>query len=454
MKRRTFLKRTALMAGVAAGLGLFPAPGWSRSRAPSGKLNIAHIGVGGMVGDFHLSGTATENRIGLCDIDANILNRAGAKIPDAKRYKDWRVMLDELGDKLDGVVITAPDHVHSSSAISYMNRGIHCYCEKPLAHDVFQTRAMQKIAKEKNLVTQMGTQVHSMDNFHRAVEVVQSGILGEIERVEVWCGVVWGGHPATKDAVTVPDHLDWDLWLGPAPFREYQPCYLSGNAESYALLRKDIDVPPTCWQSGNWRCFWDFGSGGIGDMGCHLLDLAFWAMDLKYPTTIESSAPHHADHDFTPRDLTCRFEFPLSGRKKPLPVTWYDGTVRPPVLAKYGLDKSYGVLFVGKEGAYYVNYTERFLLPRKKFDKFTPPAKSIPDSPGQHAEWMDAIKSGKKASCDFDYSGKVSEAVQLAQVAYRCGKKLEFNAVTGTCPNVPEALTWLNQPYRKGWEPM
>lgn len=454
MKRRSFLKKSLLVTGIATGSTFFPVPGLSLSRAPSEKLNIAHIGVGGMVGQMHLNGTAKENRVALCDIDSNILDPVCAQIPSAKRYKDWRDMLDTLGNKIDGVVITAPDHVHYSSACSAMSRGIHCYCEKPLAHDVFQIRQMQKYAQAKQLVTQMGTQVHAADNTHRAVEAVKSGVLGEIQSVEVWCATVWGGHPATKQPVPVPESIAWDLWLGPAPVRDYQPCYLAACPEAYEMLRKDIKLPPGFPASGNWRCWWDFGSGGIGDMGCHLLDIPFWALDLKYPVSIESSAPRSADSDYTPRDLTCRFEFPLPGRSQPLPVNWYDGTARPSILKKYDLDKSYGVLFVGTEGAYYWNYSERFFLPRKRFADLVPPKKSIPDSPGHHAEWFAAIRSGKTTSCNFDYSGKVAEAVLLAQVSYRCGKKLQYDAVAGNCPNVPEAAQYLKQSCRKGWEPI
>lgn len=442
------MKRCA--AAIAA--STLPVPAFCSVRNPSEKLNLAHIGVGGMVGDFHLSGTAGENKLALCDIDRRILEKAAAAYPDAKRFCDWRELLSEQGDRLDGVIIAAPDHVHACSAVAFMNRGIHCYCEKPLAHDIFQIRKMQQLAKEKNLVTQMGTQVHASSNYRRAVEWIQSGVLGRIHDVQVWCGVVWGGMPATKKDVPIPESVNWDLWLGPAPARTYQPCYLSGNRDAYRRLEADIDVPKTCYGSGNWRCWWDFGAGGIGDMGCHLIDLPFWALGLKYPETIEAFAPQSADADHCPKDLVCKYSF-RQADGSPLTLTWSDGDVRPEVLKKWGIpEKSYGILFVGTEGALYVNYAEHFLLPRDRFQNQSAPAASIPESPGHHAEWLRAIRDGARTTCDFEYSGKVSEAVLLGVFAYRAGRKLEYDAPTMTAVNCPEAARFFRQPCREGWE--
>lgn len=452
MKRRTFMKSSAALALSLPLGGTLSVPLIAKTRNPSEKLNIGHIGVGGMMGEFHVSGTAAENRIALCDIDERILDPVCAKLPDAKRYIDWREMLDELGDKLDGVVITTPDHTHAPIACTAMRQGIHCYCEKPLAHDVSQVRQMQKLAKEKNLITQMGTQVHASSNYRRAIEMIRAGAIGKIHDVQVWVAVVWGGHPAPKGAAIIPKGVHWDLWLGPAPKRDYQPCYLSGNTECYDALRVDIDVPKTCWLSGNWRSFWDFGSGGMGDMACHLMDLAYWALDLKYPKTIETTAPQKADADFAGRDLTVKYQYETANG--PLSLSWYDGTARPSILRKYGLEnKSYGILFIGESGALYVNYTDHFLLPKEKFTDYKVPKKyQIPESPGHHAEWLAAIRSGKKTSCDFDYSGRLSEAVLLALASYRCGKKFEYDAQTMTVTNCPEAKSILRQSCRSPWK--
>lgn len=451
MKRRDFLKQTCSAAVGTALIGRFPAPATARERAVSEKLQIAHIGVGGMMGDFHLDGTKGENRVALCDVDERILDPVCAKIPDAKRFVDWREMLSNLDGKIDGVVITTPDHTHAAIACAAMSRGIHCYCEKPLAHDVWQIRQMQKLAKEKNVVTQMGTQVHAGSNYRRAVEILRSGAIGKISDVQVWVGVIWGGKPAPSGSAPIPPGLHWDLWLGPAPARPYQPCYLSGNPESYDALRGDIEVPDLCWLSGNWRSFWDFGSGGMGDMACHLIDLAYWALELDLPKSVETTSPHKPDADFAGRDLQSRFLFQT--KDGPLSLTWYDGNARPADLARYGLEKkNYGILFIGESGALYVNYTEHFLLPEETFADFTPPKEEIPASPGHHAQWLAAIRASGKADCDFEYSGKLSEAVLLALASYRCGQKFDYDAQTMTVRNLPDANKYLRQSCRAEWQ--
>ena len=453
MRRREFLACSAALAAGAGLRGIFPAPGIAATRNPSEKLNIGLVGVGGMMGDFHLAGTAGENQIALCDIDEQILDPVCAKIPDARRYVDWREMLDGVGDRLDGIVITTPDHTHAPIAVTAMKKGIHCYCEKPLAHDVWEIRQMQQAAAEKKLITQMGTQVHASSNYRRAVEILRSGAIGKVTDVQVWVAVVWGGKPATREQIETPAGLHWDLWLGPAPERPYQPCYLSGNKESYDALRKDIDVPAVCWKSGNWRSFWNFGSGGMGDMACHLIDLAFWGLELDYPKTIETTSPHRPDNDFAGRDLTCRYLFDT--KDGPLTMTWYDGNARPPkaILEPLGLDqKNYGILFIGENGALYVNYSEFRLLPKEKFADKTPAVETIPDSPGHHAEWLAGIRSGTKTSCDFDYAGKLSETVLLALASYRRGKKFEYDAKTMSVRNDPDASKLLRQPCREGWK--
>ena len=424
--RRQFLKTSAAVS-AALGSQLFPVPGFSRDRSPSDKLNIAHVGVGGMQGAFHLGGTASENRIALCDVDSAILAKAAENIPDAKRFGDWRKMLDTLGDQIDAVVISTPDHTHAVTAMAAMKRSIHCYCEKPLAHDVWQIRQMQKLAADKKLKTQMGTQIHAGDNYRRVVEKIRSGAIGEVTEVHVKVGVVWGGQPATSDTVEVPENLNWDLWIGPAPMRAFQPCYLGGN----------------------WRSFWDFGNGGMGDMACHWIDLPFWALELDYPKTIEATSPHAPDADFAARDLTVKYEFQRNG--KTLPLYWYDGGADSPIFAEKGAPSGSVTLFIGTEGALWSTYGEHGLLPSERFAEYQPPAPTIAKSLGHHAEWIDAIKNDKETTCNFGYSGRLAETVLLGPAAYRCGKKLEYDANAMKAVNCPEADAILKQPYRDGW---
>ena len=427
--------KSAVATSAAFGISrmlAFPAPGYARELNVNSKLNLAHVGLGGMQGDFHRNSCAQENRVAICDVDESFLTKYGEQIPDAKRFVDFREMYDQMGDQIDAVVITTPDHTHAIAAIEAMKRGVAAYVEKPLAHDVYQIRQMQKLAREKNLATQMGTQIHALDNYRRVVELVRAGAVGKIERVDVWCGVVWGGSPRTTDDVEIPKTLHWDLWLDPAPERPYQPCYFGGN----------------------WRSFWDFGNGGMGDMGCHFMDLVFWALDLKYPKTIAASAPTEADPDFAARDLHVEYEFPgVDGTADPLVVTWSDGAAQPESLEKYGLgNKGNGVLFIGSEGALYSNYSEHALLPTEKFADFKRPEQTIPASIGHHNEWIKAVKTGDATTCNFDYSGRLAETILLGPVAYRCGKKLEYDAETMTVTNCDEAAKYLKQNVRKGWE--
>lgn len=423
--RRQFLKTSA--AASAALANLFPAPGFARDRSPSEKLHIAHVGVGGMQGAFHLGGTASENRVALCDVDSAILAKAAETIPDAKLFADWREMFDAMGDQIDAAVISTPDHTHAVTAMAAMKRGIHCYCEKPLAHDLWQIRAMQRLAKEKKLKTQMGTQIHAGDNYRRAVEKIQAGAIGQVTDVHVRVSVVWGGKAATNEAVEAPANLNWDLWIGPAPMRPFQPCYLGGN----------------------WRSFWDFGNGGMGDMACHWLDLPFWGLELDYPKTIEATTSSAPDADFAARDLTVKYEFDRGG--KTLSLYWYDGGANSPIFAEKGAPDGSVVLFVGTDGALWSTYGEHGLLPPERFADYQPPAASIPKSLGHHAEWIDAIKTDKETTCNFDYSGRLAETVLLGPAAYRCGKKLEYDAAAMKAVNCPEADAIFKQPYRDGW---
>jgi len=432
ISRRSFFKN---VASSTLGLGLatacFPVPGFARELNVNSKLNLAHVGLAGMQGDFHRSSCTSENRVAICDVDQLSLEKYGAEMPDARRFVDFREMYADMGDQIDAVVITTPDHTHAIAAIEAMKRGIAPYVEKPLAHDVYQIRLMQKMAREKKLASQMGTQIHALDNYRRVVELVRSGVIGEISRVDVWVGVVWGGSPRTNEAVEAPKTLNWDLWLGPAPVRPYQPCYFGGN----------------------WRSFWDFGNGGMGDMGCHYMDLVFWALDLQYPKTIEAKAPVEADEDFAAKDLQVKFAFPgVKGTTDELTVTWSDGSARAETLKEYGIDQGAGVLFIGSEGAIYANYTEHALIPQNKFADFKRPEQTIPASVGHHKEWLDAIKSGGTTTCNFDYSGRVAETILLGTVAYRCGQKLEYDAANMAVTNCDKAAKFLKQDCRKGWE--
>ncbi len=430
MRRRDFFKKSAAAALGLGLMGAFPVPGYSKIKGANGKLNIAQVGVAGMQGDFHLTGSASENRFALCDVDTALLDPVCEKNPGAKRFVDWRDMLDQVGDQVDAIIVSTPDHAHAPVSCAAMRRGIHCYCEKPLAHTVSEIRAMQKLAKEKGLVTQMGTQIHAGSNYRRVVEQIRAGVIGQISEIHVWVGTVWGGSPASNEDVAVPKTLNWDLWIGSAPMRKYQPCYFGGN----------------------WRSFWDFGNGAMGDMACHFMDLPFWALGLTYPKTVEPSHIAPADPDYAPKDLSVRYTFEQENGY-PLTLTWYDGKRRPAILPALGLsDKNSGVLFVGTEGALWSNYSSHILLPSGK--EPVESVDTIPESIGHHAEWIEAIKTGAvidATTCNFEYSGRLAETVLLGPLSYRCGGRLEYDSEKMEATNCPKASQYLTAVYREGW---
>ena len=313
--------------GPESASGRPPIPGfWAPPRSPNEKLNIAGIGVGGQ-GGWDIGNCASENIVAVCDVDDRRAAGSFTRFPKAKRYRDFRKMLEEMDRQIDAVVVGTPDHTHAPPAVMAMKMGKHCYCEKPLAHSVHEVRTMIELANKNKLATQMGTQIHAEANYRRVVELVQSGAIGPVGEVHVWHPVSYGGNGRPKDTPPVPKELDWDLWLGPAPYRPYHPCYLPGT----------------------WRSWWDFGSGGLGDFGCHYMDLPYWALKLRHPTTIEAEGPPVQVENTSP-GLIVRYEFPARDKLPPVKMTWYDGGKRPPLLAERKIPAwGAAVLFVGQK---------------------------------------------------------------------------------------------------------
>jgi predicted dehydrogenase len=391
-------------------------------------LNVAVIGVAGR-GGANLNGVSTENIVALCDVDANRLAGASKRFPKAETFRDFRAMLDRIADRIDAVVVSTPDHSHAPAAAAAMRLKKHCYCEKPLTHNVVEARLLTELAIENKLATQMGTQIHADENYRRVVELIQSRAIGPVGEVHVWHPGALGGQDRPTDAPPVPDYLDWNLWLGPAPERPYHPCYVPGQ----------------------WRSWWDFGNGTLGDFGCHYMDLPFWALDLKHPTSVEAVGPPTHSETTAPQ-LTVRYQFPARGDLPPVHLTWTNGQTRPEILGRLGLEKwSAGVLFVGKDGMLVADYSKRQLLPEKQFADFKPPKPSISDSIGHHAEWIHACKNGAATTCPFSYSGVLTEAVLLGNVSYRAGAKLDWDAKNLEATNCPEAEPYLKREYRAGW---
>jgi len=327
--------------------------------------------------------------------------------------------------------------VHAPAAAMAMRMGKHCYCEKPLTHTVYEARVLAQIAYEKKLATQMGTQIHAETNYRRVVELVRAGAVGPIREVHVWLGAKFDGPAkpvgtrqpdAPKAGMPVPSTLDWDLWLGPAPFRPYHPTYVPFQ----------------------WRYWWAFGNGALGDFFCHFCDLAFWALELRHPLTVEAEGPVHPES--TAHWTIARQEYPARGNLPPVTLTWYHGGAHPAWAKEKGIPEyASAVLFVGAEGMLISDYGRHQLLPEAKFKDFKRPPKSIPDSIGHHAEWIKACKTGGPTTCNFDYAGALSEAALLCNVALRTGKKLEWDAANLKATNCPEADRFIRQAYRQGW---
>jgi predicted dehydrogenase len=423
-------RRQLLRGAIASGAGLWLAGSRVKTDAasPNDKLNLALIGVGGRGAD-NLKDLAGENIVALCDVDDRRAGNAFERFPKAKRFFDYREMLDRMGPQIDAVAISTPDHTHFHPAMTAMRMGKHLYCEKPMAHALGEVRAMTELAAQRRLATQLGVQRHALSNVHRVVELIQSGAIGQVGECHAWVGGDRGMPKLPTDFPPVPEHLKWDLWLGPATDRPYSTAYVPYN----------------------WRFWWDFGTGETGNWACHVLDVPFWALGLRYPTKVSASGPAVAPQR-TPTSMTTRFEFPAAANRPPVVLHWYHSKNGPEVLAQNKLPHlDMGVLFVGTEGMLLCDFDERHLYPEEKFAGLRPPAQTIPDSPGFHKEWIAACKGGPAATCNFDYSGPLTETALLGNLAYRVGREFTWDAARLLAPGRPETAPHIHPVYRPGW---
>lgn len=437
--RRSFLKSSVAASAGALASSLFVSELQARpSRSILEKLNIACIGTANRAAE-DVNGVMTENIVAIVDVDSNYLGRAEAMLTEKNKltprtYADYREMLEAEGDKIDAVVIGTTDHHHAPAAIRAIRAGKHVYCEKPLTHTVQEARIIAEAAAKAKVATQLGTQIHAEDNYRRVVEIVQAGILGKITDVHVWVGKGWGyrddwANSRNEPGTTPPASLNWDLWLGAAPVYPFH----EGR-----------------FHPAQWRRWWDFGQGTLGDMACHYMDLPFWALGLRHPNHCEAEGPA-PDANMAPEGLIVRYKFPTCNAGNPVNLTWYDGNLIPKNIGGQLVPPN-GVMFVGTEGQMFADYSKYRLMPVDKFAKFTPPPQTIPKSIGHHQEWIKACKDGSPTTCNFDYSGALTETVLLGNVAYRTGKALEWDAKTLTATNAPEAAKLISKEYRAGWE--
>jgi predicted dehydrogenase len=429
--RRQFLRASAVV--------LVSGPFVSRrvlaeSKSANERLNLAIVGAANK-GWHNVEQLTSENMVALCDVDSNYLAQAATVYPKATQYRDYRKMLEAEQSKIDAVVVSTADHVHAPATAAALDLGKHVYCEKPLTHTVKEARVVAELAKRKRLATQMGTQIHAGTNYRRVVEIVRSGVLGNITEVYTWCNKGWGNGKFEAWDKPVPANLDWDLWLGPAKQRPYSP-----------------NIHPA-----NWRRFWEYGSGTFGDMACHIMDLPFWALELRHPSAVTCEGPE-VDPVGTPGWVKATYEFAPSGGKSGITLYWSDGGAHFDTVSKSNdydgkplSDWGLGVLFVGEKGKLAADYGRWQLLPQDAFSGFKAPDSTIPDSIGHWAEWTQACKTGSPTLCNFDYSGALSEAVLLGTVAFRAKQRLEWDAQQLKAKNCDAADQFITKEYRAGF---
>ena len=433
-KSKKGISRRRFMSHAAAVAAFTVVPrhvlGGPRRIAPSEKLNIAGIGVGGRGGD-DLQGVESENIVALCDVDWQSAAGAFRRYPNARKYRDFREMLDKEGDGIDAVVVATPDHVHAVASMAAIKKGKHVYCEKPLTRTIHEARALTLAAREAKVATQMGNQGMAFEGNRLIKEWIWDGAIGDVREVHVWSDrpthqgklpLWWAqGIERPTDTPAVPDHLDWDLWLGPAPYRPYHPAYVPFR----------------------WRGWWDFGSGGLGDMGIHNLAPVFSALKLGAPTSVHASST--AVYEET---------LPLAST-----VHWYDGgliAARPPELEDgRELPREDGLVFVGDRGTMLVTGwggNSPRLIPETKMKAYKQPLKRLPRSIGHYEEWIKACKEGTPTESSFDFAGPMTEAVLLGTVCVRAGGlKLLWDSASMKVTNLPEANQYVRCTYRESW---
>jgi len=432
--RRDFLKTSAAGAAVGTAFWVANDPKTALSQNPLEKLNFACIGVEGKGSSDTDSAGRAGNVVALCDIDEGRLNKKARRYPEAAKYVDFRVMLDELGDKIDAVTVSTPDHTHAIAAATAMKQGKHCFCQKPLTWSVNEARLLRKLAKEHGVATQMGNQGTAANGLREAVEVVRSGAIGDVTEVHVWTNrPVWPqGEGRPTETAEVPEGLHWDLFLGPAAERPYSPVY----------------------HPFKWRGWLDFGTGALGDMACHTANMAVMALDLFDPKTIQADHTGIVEGETYPKSSSITFEFPATEKRGPVKMFWYDGGRKPPVELTQGEKvPNSGSLIVGSKGTLFSpnDYGAAYvLLPREDFKDFQKPEQSLPRSPGHFTEFAEACAGGPAAMSNFDYASRLTETILLGNAAMRAGRPLEWDAEKGQFTDA-DANQFLGREYRDGW---
>lgn len=425
--RRTFLQTSAL-----TGVGFWVAGGLSAKeiKSPNEKIRFACIGVGGKGSSDSEDAGKNGDVVAICDIDDNTLAGASTKFPQAEKFNDFRKMFDKMAGSIDAVTVSTPDHVHALAAAMAMRMGKHCFCQKPLTHALNEARVLANLAREQKVATQMGNQGTASDGLRKAAAILQSGVLGNVQQVHVWTDrPKWAQGTDRPDTEAIPANVHWEEWLGPAAYRPYGAGY-----HPFA-----------------WRGWWDFGTGALGDMACHTMNMPFMGLNLRDPISVQAESSGH-NKDSYPSYSIIKFEFPANDKRGPVTLTWYDGGKRP---GKELLDgkspEISGSLIIGDKGKLYSpgDYAEQYELlggieePKVEFKK----------SPGHFDEWVNAIRGGEAATSNFtDYSGPLTETVLLGNLAvWATGKKIEWDAKNQQATNAPEVEAIIRPTYRAGY---
>ncbi|HYE18171.1 MAG TPA: Gfo/Idh/MocA family oxidoreductase [Tepidisphaeraceae bacterium] len=432
---------------LAASTALFAAPAILRAQNLNSKLNIAAIAVGGRGGANLSAVAASEDITALCDVNAQNLAAAATKHPKAKTFADFRDLFDKAHKDFDAVVVSTCEHTHAHATLLALKAGKHVYCEKPLTHNIWEARQIRTAAAANpRLATQMGVQIHAGENYRKVVELIRAGAIGPVREAHVWVSRAWGLQSEADskknkdllyvanrppDAKPVPAHLNWDLWLGPAPARPFHDVYFPGP---------------------KWYRWWDFGSGTMSDLGSHWNDLPFWALNLDAPKFVEAAGPP-AHAEIAPATMSATYEYAPRGDMPALKLTWHQGESKPKLWEDKAIPQwPNGCLFVGDAGMLLSDYSKHLLLPEAKFADYKRPDPTIPRVKSHHQEWVDACKTGATCSANFDYAARLTEANHLGNVAYRLGQRIEWDAADLKCPNTPAADKFIKREYRKGWE--
>jgi predicted dehydrogenase len=449
MSNRITRRRFVYASSAAAAAAFVPLPGVSRRvLGANEKLNIASVGAGGK-GSVDIGYCSGENLVAMCDVDERNAGATFAKFPQARKYKDFRVMLEKENKNIDAVTVSTPDHLHAVASVMAMKLGKNVYCQKPLTHCIYEARVMQQVARDTKAVTQMGNQGHSQSDSRRLVELVRAGVLGTVKEIHVWTDrPIW---PQGEKAIAAleagkgqspPATLAWDLWLGPAKDRPYNAAYLPFK----------------------WRGFWDFGTGALGDMGCHNMDMSFFALELRDPTSVEAESSKRFDVT-APQWSIIKYNFPARGPRPAVSLTWYDGGKKPsPQLVGGENLPSNGCIMVGEKDTLYVPHywgAGHFTRSGKKMADYSDVPQTLPRRPNgggdndhaHHLEWIEACKAGdpSKALSNFAYAGPMTEAVLLGNVALRAGQTVEWDPKALKVTNIAEANRYIRDEYRQGW---